>query len=110
MYQYVSAEEAISVIKSGDRIFSHGSACTPNYLLNELANQSSRFKDIEMVSITQQGAVAIARPEYKDNFHINSLFVSTPVREAVNSDRGDFVPIFLSEIPILFKNKYYLWM
>lgn len=83
----------------------HGSACTPNYLLNELANQSSRFKDIEMVSITQQGAVAIARPEYKDNFHINSLFVSTPVREAVNSDRGDFVPIFLSEIPILFKNK-----
>lgn len=53
MYQYVSAEEAISVIKSGDRIFSHGSACTPNYLLNELANQSSRFKDIEMVSITQ---------------------------------------------------------
>ncbi|QRI51091.1 acetyl-CoA hydrolase/transferase family protein [Elizabethkingia anophelis] len=105
MYQYVSAEEAISVIKSGDRIFSHGSACTPNYLLNELANQYSRFKDIEMVSITQQGAVAIARPEYKDNFHINSLFVSTPVREAVNSDRGDFVPIFLSEIPILFKNK-----
>ncbi|WP_407477628.1 acetyl-CoA hydrolase/transferase family protein [Elizabethkingia anophelis] len=105
MYQYVSAEEAISVIKSGDRIFSHGSTCTPNYLLNELANQSSRFKDIEMVSITQQGAVAIARPEYKDNFHINSLFVSTPVREAVNSDRGDFVPIFLSEIPILFKNK-----
>lgn len=105
MYQYVSAEEAISVIKSGDRIFSHGSACTPNYLLNELANQSSRFKDMEMVSITQQGAVAIARPEYKDNFHINSLFVSTPVREAVNSDRGDFVPIFLSEIPILFKNK-----
>lgn len=104
MYQYVSAEEAISVIKSGDRIFSHGSACTPNYLLNELAKQASHFKDIEMVSITQQGAVAIARPEYKDNFHINSLFVSTPVREAVNSDRGDFVPIFLSEIPILFKN------
>ncbi|WP_407478469.1 acetyl-CoA hydrolase/transferase family protein [Elizabethkingia meningoseptica] len=104
MYQYVSAEEAISVIKSGDRIFSHGSACTPNYLLNELAKQASQFKDIEMVSITQQGAVAIARPEYKDNFHINSLFVSTPVREAVNSDRGDFVPIFLSEIPILFKN------
>ena len=104
MYQYVNAEEAISVIKSGDRIFSHGSACTPNYLLNELAKQASQFKDIEMVSITQQGAVAIARPEYKDNFHINSLFVSTPVRQAVNSDRGDFVPIFLSEIPILFKN------
>lgn len=110
MYQYVSAEEAISVIKSGDRIFSHGSACTPNYLLNELANQSSRFKDIEMVSITQQGAVAIARPEYKDNFHINSLFVSTPVREAVNSDRGDFVLFSLAKFQFFSRTKYYPWM
>ena len=44
------------------------------------------------------------QPQYKDSFYINSLFVSTPVREAVNSERGDFVPIFLSEIPLLFKN------
>ncbi|MGX9984983.1 acetyl-CoA hydrolase/transferase family protein [Chryseobacterium sp. POL2] len=104
MINYVSAEEAVSVVKSGDRIFSHGSACTPNFLLNELANQSHRLKNVEMVSITQQGEVAIAKPEYGESFRINSLFVSTPVREAVNSERGDFVPIFLSEIPILFKN------
>jgi len=105
MHQYVSAEEAVSVIKSGDRIFSHGSACTPNYLLTELSRQSERLKDVEMVSITQQGDVDIAKPEYKNNFYINSLFVSTPVRKAVNSDNGDYVPIFLSEIPILFRNK-----
>lgn len=104
MIQYVSAEDAISLIKSGDRIFSHGSACTPNYLINELANQSSRLRDVELVSITQQGNVEVAKPQYKDSFYINSLFVSTPVREAVNSERGDFIPVFLSEIPILFKN------
>ena len=104
MAQYVSAEEAIAVIKSGDRIFGHGSACTPNFLYNELARQSSRLKNIEMVSITQQGNVEIAKPEYKESFFINSLFTSTPVRDAVNSDHGDFVPIFLSEIPLLFKN------
>ncbi|MBF8457044.1 acetyl-CoA hydrolase/transferase family protein [Kaistella sp. G5-32] len=104
MSQYVSAEEAVSLIKSGDRIFSHGSACTPNFLIDELARQSSRLRDVEFVSITQQGNVEIAKPEYKDSFYINSLFVSTPVREAVNSERGDFVPIFLSEIPLLFKN------
>lgn len=105
MINYVSAEEAVSVVKSGDRIFSHGSACTPNFLLNELAKQSDRLKNVEMVSITQQGDVAIAKPEFKDSFFINSLFVSAPVRQAVNSENGDFVPIFLSEIPILFKNK-----
>lgn len=103
MVQYVSAEEAVSVIKSGDRIFSHGSACTPNFLIDELAKQSSRLKNVEFVSITQQGNVEIAKPQYKDSFYINSLFVSTPVRAAVNSDQGDFVPVFLSEIPIFFK-------
>ncbi|MCC2591629.1 acetyl-CoA hydrolase/transferase family protein [Chryseobacterium sp. MFBS3-17] len=105
MIQYVSAEEAVSLISSGDRIFSHGSACTPNLLINELARQADRLKDVEFVSITQQGNVEIAKPQYKDSFFVNSLFVSTPVRETVNSERGDFVPVFLSEIPLLFKNK-----
>jgi len=104
MINYVSAEEAVSIIKSGDRIFGHGSACTPNLLYNELAKQSSRLKGVEMVSITQQGNVEIAKPQYKDSFYVNSLFTSAPVREAVNSENGDYVPIFLSEIPILFKN------
>ncbi len=103
MVQYVSAEEAVSLIKSGDRLFSHGSACTPNFLIDELARQSSRLRNVEFVSITQQGNVEIAKPQYKESFYINSLFVSTPVREAVNSDRGDFVPVFLSEIPLFFK-------
>ncbi len=104
MYNYVSVEEAVSLIQSGDRIFGHGSACTPNLFYNELANQASRLKNVEMVSITQQGDVTIAKPEYKDSFFVKSLFTSAPVRDAVNSERGDFVPIFLSEIPILFKN------
>lgn len=104
MIQYVSAEEAVSLIKNGDRIFSHGSACTPNFLINELAKQSPRLSNVEFVSITQQGNVEIAKPQYGDHFFVNSLFVSTPVRDAVNSDHGDFVPVFLSEIPLLFKN------
>ena len=104
MINYVSAEEAVSIIKSGDRIFGHGSACTPNLFYEELAKQSPRLKDVELVSITQQGSVEIAKPEYKDSIFIKSLFTSTPVREAVNCERGDFVPIFLSEIPTLFKN------
>lgn len=104
MVQYVSVEEAMQEIKSGMRIFGHGSACTPNLFYDELAKQSSRLKNVQLVSITQQGNVEIAKEQYKDSFYINSLFTSTPVREAVNSERGDFVPIFLSEIPILFRD------
>lgn len=105
MHRYVSAEEAISVIKSGDKIFLHGSACTPNFLVDELARQANRLKNVEVVSITVQGNVECAKPQYADSFHINSLFVSTPVRNAVNGGNGDYVPIFLSEIPRLFKSK-----
>lgn len=106
MYEYVKAEDAIALIKSGDRIFLHGSACTPNHLISELAHQSHRLKNVEIVSITVQGNVEIAKPQYKDSFYINSLFVSAPVRQAVNSERGDFVPVFLSEIPNLFSNGF----
>lgn len=104
MVNYVSIEEAVAQVNSGNRVFGHGSACTPNVFYDEMTRQSSRLQDVEVVSITQLGAVSIARPEYKGHFFINSLFTSAPVRDAVNSDRGDFIPIFLSEIPILFKN------
>ena len=77
MYHYVSAEEALSIVQSNQRIFLHGSACTPNFLISELAKQSHRLKNVEIVSITLQGEVEIAKPEYKENFYINSFFVST---------------------------------
>ena len=106
MVKYVSIEEAAAEIKSGDRIFGHGSACTPNFFYDELAKHADRLSNVELVSITQQGNVEIAKEQYKNSFFINSLFTSTPVRAAVNSERGDFVPIFLSEIPILFRNDH----
>lgn len=102
MINYCSIEEAVSVVKSGDRVFGHGSACTPNVFYDEMVRQASRLKGVELVSITQQGTVEVAKPEYKESFYINSLFTSTATRTAVNSDNGDFLPIFLSEIPSLF--------
>ncbi len=103
-YNYATAKEALSVIKSNTRVFVHGSMCTPTYLLNELAKEKDRLQDVELVSITLKGEVEVAKAEYKDSFHINSLFVSESVREAVAEGRADFVPVFLSDIPDLFKN------
>lgn len=106
MYQkvnYVSAKEALSVIKSNQRVFMQGSACTPLHLMRELAKESYRLQDVEMVSITVFGDIEIDKPQYKNSFHINSLFVSASVRQAVNDGRADFVPVFLSDIPDLFR-------
>ena len=90
-------------IKSGDRVFVHGGAATPNFLLRKLAERASELWNVEIVSISLQGEAFISDKKYKDSFRINSLFVSQNIREAVNDGRADYVPIFLSEIPILFK-------
>lgn len=100
---YVSAQEALQVIQSGQRVFVHGSACTPVYMLQELARQAPRLRDVELVNISLYGDVELDKPEYHPHFHFNSLFVSGSIRHAVNEGRGDYVPVFLSEIPELFK-------
>ena len=102
-FTYSTPTEALRFIQSGQRVFVHGSAMTPTYLLNALAQEAHRLQNVELVSITLHGEVAPANPAYKNNFFINSLFVSASVREAVRDGRGDYVPVFLSEIPELFK-------
>lgn len=94
----------MSVIKSGDRVFLHGSAATPSFLIRKLAERADSLRGVEIVSISTFGEMPLAEARYSDSFFINSLFVSANVREAVNSGHGDYVPIFLSEIPRLFKS------
>ncbi len=103
--EYVNSSKALEIIQSGNRVFVHGSAMTPTMLLNEMVRQAPRLKDVEVVSITLHGEVAIAKKELSNSFKINSLFVSAAVRKEINEGYGDYVPIFLSEIPNLFKRK-----
>lgn len=100
---YTTGEEAVKLIKPGQRVFIHGGAATPHYLLKKLADRASALWNVELISISLQGDAILADQRYKDNFRMNSLFVSQNIREAINAGRGDYVPVFLSEIPILFK-------
>lgn len=98
-----TTEDAMNLIQSGNRVFIHGGAATPHFLLKKLTERASRLWDVELVSISTQGEALFAQPQYKDNFRINSLFVSQNIRQAVNDGRGDYIPVFLSEIPRLFR-------
>lgn len=100
---YISAEEAISIIQSGDRVFVHGSAQTPVDLMHELARQSYRLREVELTFISVYGDIEVDKPQYAGSFHINSMFVSASIRQAVNEGRADYIPVFLSEIPALFQ-------
>jgi acyl-CoA hydrolase len=58
---------------------------------------------VEIVSISVYGDLEIAKPGYEKSFMLNSMFVSGAIRQAVNEGRADYIPVFLSEIPELFK-------
>ncbi len=100
---YIPAEEAVKIIKPGNRVFIHGGAATPHHLINKMVERAGELWNVELVSISLQGDIAFAKPNLGESFYINSLFVSAPVRKAVNEGRGDYVPVFLSEIPNLFR-------
>ncbi|MET3730623.1 acetyl-CoA hydrolase/transferase family protein [Moheibacter stercoris] len=103
---YISAEEAVKIIESGNRVFVHGSAATPLHVLNALLRRAGEVKDVELVSISTFGDIDWKQPGVTDSFYLNSLFVSANVREWANSSSGRYIPIFLSEIPLLFTNGY----
>ena len=104
--RYVTVEEAVSKVSSGDRVFVHGSAATPTFLLHALAKRHRELKHVEIVSVSTLGEMPLAGEEMKEAFYFNSLFVSQNVRKAVNSSQGDYIPVFLSEIPKLFREGY----
>lgn len=103
MAKQMSGQEAVKIIKSGDRVFVHGGAATPHYLLKGMVERADELRNVELTSISTQGEALFADKKYKENFRMNSLFVSQNVREAVNDGRGDYIPVFLSEIPNLFR-------
>lgn len=101
---YQSAAEALQLIKSGDRVFIHGSAATPTFLLQELLSLAGTLRDIELTCISTYGTIDWDRPELREaNFYLNSLFVSANVRGWANGSHGNYIPVFLSEIPGLFR-------
>jgi len=103
--QYTSAAEAVMLVKSGDRVFIQGVGATPLTLLNALLDRAGELTNVELTSISMYGKINWDRPGVTDSFYLNSLFVSGNVRGWANGEHGNFVPIFLSEIPALFDQK-----
>jgi len=98
-----SAEEAVQIIKSGDKVFFQGAAMTPNVLIDALCDRYEELKDVEIVSIHTEGEARYTQAPCNESFCLNSLFVGGNVRNFVNGFKGDYVPIFLSEIHLLFR-------
>jgi 4-hydroxybutyrate CoA-transferase len=100
----VTAEEAVKAIRSGRRVYIHGIAAAPQALIKAMTARADELRDVEVVHLHTEGPAPYAAPEMKDSFRVNSLFVGGNVRDAIREGRGDYVPIFLSEVPNLFRS------
>jgi len=101
----VSAEQAIQVVKSGDRVVT-GHACgEPSALVEALVARAPELSAVEIVHMVAMGPAKYAQPGMEASFRHNALFVGASTRKAVEEKRADYTPCFFSEIPRLFREK-----
>jgi acyl-CoA hydrolase len=102
--QIVSATDAVGHIASGNRVFIHGGAATPSLLLDALVARGPELEDVELVHFHTEGPGPHLAPAMAGHLRHRALFIGANAREAVNEGRADYVPVFLSDVPELFRS------
>jgi len=97
----VSAEEAVKVVKSNDRIYLHANSAYPEILINALVARYEELENVKIAHLTTFHKTPYTAPEMAGHFIHEALFCAGNVRKAVNEGRADFYPVFLSEIAYL---------
>jgi acetyl-CoA hydrolase len=100
----VSADEAVKCIKSYDKILIHSNCAFPATIVEALVKRKDELDQVEIYHALTVGELPYLRPGMEGHFTHNATFIGSNSREAVQDGRADFTPIFLSEIPLLFKN------
>ncbi len=98
-------EEAVERVKSGHRVYYAGNAAIPQTLVRTLAQRKDELDDVQLNHVLLVGTDPLSEPGMEAHFRHNSLFVGPADRKAVNEGRGDYVPIFLHQIPRLFRER-----
>lgn len=104
--KFVSAEEAVKLIESGDHIYVQGSTSTPEVLLDAMTARAPELRDVTVYSgfgITRRVA-PYCKPELKEVFHVESFFTNNSVRQYINDGYGSLIPRFLGEVPELIRD------
>jgi acyl-CoA hydrolase len=99
-----SALEAVNSIESGSNIWVHSMAATPVLLLEALAEHALSLKDVTVMQMHLEHAEALAKPELFGHLRNRVFFAGKSTRDLINQGHADYVPIFLSEIPKLFRS------
>ena len=102
-YKAVSAQEAVKIIKSNDKVYLQAAAAVPQVLINAMTERHEELRNVEICQLHTEGDAPYANPELRDSFHVNSFFVGKNIRHTLKAGNGSYTPVFLSELPLLFK-------
>lgn len=105
MYKAISAEDAVKAVKSNDRVYIQAAAAAPQVLIKALSNRHEELRNVEICQLHTEGVAPYANPELRDSFHVNCFFVGENVRHTIKAGNGSYTPVFLSELPLLFKRR-----
>lgn len=100
---YTTAAEAVKLIQSNSRIYVQAAAATPSLLTKALAERAGELRNVELCHLHTEGEAPYADPQLADSFHINSFFIGKNVRHTLAAGNGSYTPVFLSELPNLFR-------
>lgn len=103
MYRSVSADEAVKVIKSNDKVYVQAAAAAPQVLMRAMTERHEELRNVEVCHLHVEGKAPYANPELHESFHVNSFFIGKNVRHTLKAGNGSYTPVFLSELPLLFK-------
>ena len=101
-----TAEKAVEVIHSGNRIFLTGNVSVPKTLLGALVKRAPNLEKVEICQALTIGPAEYVSPDMEGHLRVNTMFISANVRKAVQEGRADYTPVMLSEFPLLFKNGF----
>lgn len=100
---YCSAAEAVQLIENNQRVFVHSVSMAPQQLLKAMTERHAELRGVEIVQLHTEGEAPYANPNYRESFHVNSLFIGANVRHTLKAGNGSYTPVFLSEVPALFR-------
>ncbi|OUR94428.1 4-hydroxybutyrate CoA-transferase [Flavobacteriales bacterium 34_180_T64] len=103
MYKSVSAEKAVEIIKSNHRVYIQAAAAAPQVLIKAMSARHEELRNVEVCQLHTEGEAPYANPELSESFHVNSFFIGKNVRHTLKAGNGSYTPVFLSELPLLFK-------
>ncbi len=98
-------QRAVEIIRSGQRVFLTGNCSVPQVVLRALIDRAPGLDNVEILQVLTIGEAAYVRAEMQRHFRVNTMFISDSVRKTVQDGRADYTPIFLSEIPGLFRTE-----